>query len=978
NTDSSCLFTLELNLHSGKLPYPPPNAGILFYQKTTLDHLPTPPQKSKPDSPTDSPTDLSDNLSGNLSNNLTGTLTTLLEKDRLSFPVTYGGRKGSLIYFYSSPPPSLFFNSPCIYYEPSPHNFLKNFSFEKGSLNPYPLSLQGHDFFLDPTKGWLISFGENQTQKPPTSPWLDLNKDSLPEGLIFVDALDFPRVILELLKRFPKDEKTLVSFDNPDLLLKTSQMLTLEKCSFFYPHLEAPPELLRSSLRARAEELREKKQQELDSLQSENLSLTDTLNDLTKDLNTLRGLKSLEKNLETLKEEITVKESHWATIEYTYGTALSAWEKLQFSVKKSLLELLPAFISQRHKEKNKEETLEKQTTLNSAEKAMAIARQEREDFIREARALKEALAEAKNYAVNLSPLETIEERHSALQKEIQKNKAQSADILRLLNKPLSSQVDFASLTQNIFLCLESIKSEELPPFDNLICVNPPLRDHALREDTLKNVFLAQKRLLLLTDFTPLFWETPAPTDTAGVPAWHTFNGKVIQDSLLPPNPAQASLTISEPKLPVLTFLAPVDDASFSLRALGETGPSNPLSALAAAKLASKYLESAPQDFWETHVDSIIGSDFQFNFYTTTTKTLPQVLIVTPSPSQTRLIQAILRDLGKSHLSLVISEPGDLENFPPANLVILDLALAPPHSSHPWARKELGFKALERVYTYAREACILLGEEKILHSFPLDSPLGEIKKHLSPFKVYADLKRGIGVKEIPFREAVEQVKHQIFLIVPQIEPTWWPRIAPQIIGALRRKIKVTLVASLPVSSNRDYPGQVIRDLKNFGALVILSQGLEGFLALLDNEFLAWGDIYTGSPNFRPLSAITLPQTIQEINHILQIPLIQQKLAPGAFRNCPVCGWPYVLINQARLRGFGDLNSLKLGCLNESCANHKRPRPLHERWPFINTPLCTVDNTTPYEIITRGKKDFWACPNHPAEVCPRYRVIAGDRP
>jgi hypothetical protein len=150
-----------------------------------------------------------------------------------------------------------------------------------------------------------------------------------------------------------------------------------------------------------------------------------------------------------------------------------------------------------------------------------------------------------------------------------------------------------------------------------------------------------------------------------------------------------------------------------------------------------------------------------------------------------------------------------------------------------------------------------------------------------------------------------------------------------------------------------------------------------LAIIDSRHITLSSAESLGPGKRwpePFTA-ELSKTSKLLMDFFQLQTLTTKLGPGGLRNCPLCGWPFVLINTPRLHGFGDKQPFKLGCLNPSCSNNKKPRRFDERFPFQSPPVCLIEPGTEYVIKKSGRKSVWVCPKHSAQ-CPSFRVIAGD--
>jgi hypothetical protein len=356
-----------------------------------------------------------------------------------------------------------------------------------------------------------------------------------------------------------------------------------------------------------------------------------------------------------------------------------------------------------------------------------------------------------------------------------------------------------------------------------------------------------------------------------------------------------------------------------------------------------------------------------------------VLILCPSPTQGRLIRAFIEDLSEEKLNILSGEPIEFENFPPASLVILDTALISPHTTHPYAKGRLAKQNLIRALSLADGALVIVGDEEKLLSLPKDGPLGALFNKATDKVHYDGRLTGI---ETSIQDALDMAGESVFAALPAMSRGWWPALGPYFHNALKRKIDMVILAALPEGDeDREYPGNAIRELRIAGAKVILSEGFPDFLSIIDNKLFSWGSfpINPSHPNkiLHMIRTISLPKAAKVLSEAMQLSLLSGKLSGIPIRSCPSCGWPFLLINQDRLRDFGDQNSLKLGCLNESCPNHKRPRPLDERWPFQSPPLCELNHETQYQRTFLGKSEYWVCPTHPdGNPCPKHKVIPGD--
>jgi hypothetical protein len=407
--------------------------------------------------------------------------------------------------------------------------------------------------------------------------------------------------------------------------------------------------------------------------------------------------------------------------------------------------------------------------------------------------------------------------------------------------------------------------------------------------------------------------------------------------------------------------------TFSLRRRGEEGPVNMATAYAATRLAAAFLEG------ETASRPAVASGAARGEKT--------AAILCPSPAQAALCRALIEDFGKAGARVLAGEPGDFEGFPRQALVILDTALGAPHGSHPWARGSYGAKSLLQALALSGGALVLLGPEKRLAALPADGPLGRLYR-ASADKVHADLKAPLS--DGPFQDALEKARESVFLALPPMGGDWWRGAALSFQGALRRKVRLTLFSAPPAETGAGQAASEdsLRALRVSGAQVLLADGFPGFAATVDRSRFFWGEpggVGPASKGWKTVCSFRAPRAASLLEEVLQLPLVEKKLGPGRFRSCPLCGWPFLLVNRKRPRGFGDANPLKLGCMNPACPDSRDPRPLDERWPYASPPLCLMDGNTPYERARSGKKEFWVCPNHPdGDICPRSRTVPGDPP
>lgn len=207
---------------------------------------------------------------------------------------------------------------------------------------------------------------------------------------------------------------------------------------------------------------------------------------------------------------------------------------------------------------------------------------------------------------------------------------------------------------------------------------------------------------------------------------------------------------------------------------------------------------------------------------------------------------------------------------------------------------------------------------------------------------------------------------------------WPQVQPAFAEALRSGVEVTLLTPPPKEArNRSYVEEVVRNLRQLGAVVVLTSGLHGKDVIIDERL-----VYTGSMNWSSNRG-----RLEEIHRIdsaeyaricldsLQARHIRESTVEknGSPRTCPFCACVVHLVNQrANLREW-ERQPLKVGCTNSRCEGYLRP--LGERLPLSAVPVCASDGKTKYRLAARGKGKVWQCPKHPSK-CPQIKFVPGD--
>jgi hypothetical protein len=360
-----------------------------------------------------------------------------------------------------------------------------------------------------------------------------------------------------------------------------------------------------------------------------------------------------------------------------------------------------------------------------------------------------------------------------------------------------------------------------------------------------------------------------------------------------------------------------------------------------------------------------------------------VIILTASPAQSQLVSHILKDLEAPPGRIYCGEAQDFRHWPKVPLVILEPAFEAPHLSHPWAWPAFGRQRVSLAWTLAEERIWLAGRDDWLRPLPAGAPLAALWQLAAKSAPEANPHEPRkGVRPPSFWEALDKAKKEVWAIVPTFEPFWWRPLEEHFLAAARRRVQITILSAPPgPGQDREYPSAAIRTLATYGCAIHLAKGFPGFMAVVDGVHFTWGHFVEGSQGahiWGGLKSAELPLAAPFLSEIAQIQTINEKLGrkSGGLKNCRVCGWPMVLINEEIMRGYGDEQPLKVGCLGEHGGKFQHRR-LDEREPFLAPPKCGVDNSTPYQRKGRGRAAVWVCPHHPdGPRCPSYKVVPGD--
>ena len=405
-----------------------------------------------------------------------------------------------------------------------------------------------------------------------------------------------------------------------------------------------------------------------------------------------------------------------------------------------------------------------------------------------------------------------------------------------------------------------------------------------------------------------------------------------------------------------------------LRAQGEIGPVNPASALATAQAALKF----------TLKENLPG---------------PSVIIMTASASQGRLIELMLQDLQAPPDKIFVGEPHLFHHWPQVPLVIVEPAFEAPHRGHPWAWPSYGRPKLARAWNLAKDHIWLVGRDKWIAQLDNESPLATLWSRAETNVPSSYLSNEVTDQNFDFKEVLGAAKKSIWAVLPALSPAWWPSVEEYFLdAAIRRQAQITILMAPPtIETDPKYTEQAINILSAAGCIVTLAVGFPGIMTVVDDTCLSWGHLIENQtaeeegsgPSFevKLMASTKLPAAVPEINKIIQIDLIKQKIGGrrSGLKNCPQCGWPLIVTNQESPRGFNDDQPLKLDCLGHCQGKRglRTLRSLDQRDAFSTPPVCGKDHQTRYHRVKKGRYTSWVCPNHPSGPnCPSYRVLPDD--
>ena len=392
---------------------------------------------------------------------------------------------------------------------------------------------------------------------------------------------------------------------------------------------------------------------------------------------------------------------------------------------------------------------------------------------------------------------------------------------------------------------------------------------------------------------------------------------------------------------------------------------------------------------------------------------PPIGIVTPYAAQRRLVSRLVQALDLTGWVAA----GTIHTFQggEAELIIFDSVLDEPHFTarlcNPKRAKEVK-RDLNVAVTRAKCKFVLVGSSEWLnrHAKPT-SGLGQLWHYM---KDHADLvaadelldvgfagrvaNSGASTHCIPvksggpvlerlnentffdrFSRDLHAAKDSIFGHVAFFGRYRWPKVEPLLRAALERGVEVTLLTPPPSKAeNKWYVEKVIHSLRQLGAVVVSATGLHGKDFIIDARVL-----YTGSLNVashrgtsEDVHRIESAEYARTCLEMMQAPSIRSASQQGnQARICPHCQGPTQVVNQARPMRQWDKQPMKLGCADYQKTGCKYLVDIDQRPPFLEPPLCSIDQRTKYRRIKRGRGEVWECPKHPKE-CERFKVVPGD--
>lgn len=876
----------------------------------------------------------------------------------------------------------------------------------KLKLRPEPETSypEGWETFLDPQEGWLMRLAEASAgQSPPLKAelWPRLDAEALGaelgSGICFIwrqkpsSGAPLAQVAEAMRKR---GGRLLIAASTAEDL---KPVASLQEALFCGPAPSSSP-LFGPSLAHKILELEKIRE-------AEEAELRDNLAQIQRRQAAVRAqqgswedlaqLESRFKEAEALAAEL---QSQRQSAESELETASRAWEKNASAVEAGGLMswLRPAQRAQ----KAAQAAEAARVAVEEAENKVDQLRQRQQSLANEALNLSQRLSHSRQESETWPSPEELAERQQALK---QQTELAAQALAAACARPKPQAEELLERAETVLaLTADTEPGEKLAGsrFDHILLLISQPPDLDGRAQLASLALMASTSLTIASDFSlwPIWGGEPPYSEKEGRPLWRGFTVAEESDDLslflaqgglfelhreFPAGtPALKQLELEPKKRPEsLSFnyiVAPRTEEDESgcggelrpqrpepqgglplglgLRAVGDLGPANPISALMIARAAANFARLRAQR--------------------------PAVTVITASPAQARLIELMAEDLGLPAEALKAGLPEDFFGCPPVPLVILEPAFESPHLSHPWAWPSFGRQRLAQAWRLAEEEIWLAGRRLWLERLPEAAPLALLWKRAEEPAAEADFSDR-RPSPPPFWEALDRAKEELWAIVPTLEPAWWRPLEEHFLAAAARRVRVHILIESPEpGQDRQYLASVLKTLGSYGCQIYLSRGWPGFLALVDQRHLSWGHFPSGARNghiWGGLDSAELPAAGAALTELVQLRLIDDKMARrgGGLKSCPRCGWPLIVVNQSQSRGLADEQPLKLDCLGGCQEGRRRSRRLDEREPFKSPPKCGVDGKSCYERLLRGRQEFWVCPQHPdGPLCPSHRVLPAD--
>ncbi|MDR2946525.1 MAG: hypothetical protein LBV79_07270, partial [Candidatus Adiutrix sp.] len=529
----------------------------------------------------------------------------------------------------------------------------------------------GAALFLDPQEGWVMSAAEAAGHSGSAFEarfWPQVAGDEVaqklsPTGLTFVwspQPEKTPAAVVALAGHFRQKFATVLILADAPAELGPLAGLCGENAVFLG---EAAPDtpLHSLSMYTKAERAREAREREQADLRNQLALLKRDEAGVKARLTLWEDLEALERRFADLGREVARFRNEWERVRRETAEAGTAWEEARTALDNSGQGLLGWLRKGGPDPKAARREEQARQAVDSAETAMRTVRREEENALEEAARLEQRLRQARQDSEKWLGRAELATELADLRGRQETAEAQLRAALSLA--PLSPE-KFAEGAGVVLALTADVQSGEIlagKRFPAVLALTGHPPDHDGRRRLAALVGSAEEHLVIFGDFTfwPI-WSGRAPMlPDSDTPAWSSlmlageedvFKLFLAEGGLFTPQ----ALPAGGPALSALP-----SGRGLGLRALGEIGPANPVSALGAARAAAKFAASYKGDG-------------------------PAVIVLTASAAQAGLIERLLLDLKAPAGKIFCGQPQDFIHWPPVPLVILEPAFEAPHLSHPWA------------------------------------------------------------------------------------------------------------------------------------------------------------------------------------------------------------------------------------------------------------------------------------------------------